>query len=177
MITALPEIQETSQLPCDTGSEPSKLASEFGTKVNLELVKEGWNNKRGKWSPARSAIAARAKDARIYLRELAFSALDQSGEDVNIVVVTHGGFLHFFTEDWVGYTTFTGTGWSNTEFRAFEFESRDDAEASVIETKESRERSKGREHPLTKDEQRTLRDAAQQEAISKGYLAADEPKL
>lgn len=164
-------------MPCDTGSEPSKLVHEFGAKVNFELVKEGWNNKKGKWSPATSAITARARDARVWLRDLAFSALADTDEDVNIVIVTHGGYLHFFTEDWVGYTTFTGTGWSNTEFRAFEFASRDDADASIIETKESRERRKGHEHPLTKDEQRNLRDAATQEAVKNGFLHADEPSL
>ena len=177
VVTALPELQETSNLPCDTGSEPSKLIDEFGSKVNFDLVKEGWNNKKGKWSPATSAIAARARDARLWLRDLASSALADTNEDVNIAVVTHGGFLHFFTDDWVGYTTFTGTGWSNTEFRAFEFTSQDDPDASIIETKESRERRKGHEHSLTKDEQRNLKDAATQEAIANGFLNAEDPKL
>lgn len=44
-IIALPDIQETSDVPCDTGSEPSALKEEFKTGVDLDLVEEGWNNK------------------------------------------------------------------------------------------------------------------------------------
>lgn len=44
-IIALPDIQETSDVPCDTGSEPSVLKEEFGAKVDLDLVQDGWNNK------------------------------------------------------------------------------------------------------------------------------------
>ncbi|KAG9247183.1 phosphoglycerate mutase family protein-like protein [Calycina marina] len=173
VITALPQIQETSQLPCDTGSDSSKLVSEFGSKIDLHLVKEGWNNKQGKWSPAASAITARARDARVWLRDLATSALAESDEDVNIVMTTHGGFLHFFTNDWLGYTTVAGTGWANTEFRAYEFGSTNDTDASIYETEESRQRRKGHELPLTKDEQRELANAAHMEAVQQGYLNAE----
>jgi broad specificity phosphatase PhoE len=103
-VVALPELQETSDLPCDTGSEPSVLASEFGSgrfagTVDLGLAKEGWNTKQGRWSPNTSAIEARARDARIWLRNLAQSASRSSNGDIDIVVVTHGGYLHYFTED------------------------------------------------------------------------------
>ncbi|KAH8601150.1 histidine phosphatase superfamily [Bisporella sp. PMI_857] len=177
VVTALPEVQETSDLPCDTGSNLAKLASEFEGKVDLSLVKEDWNSKKGRWSPTESAIQARAKDARIWLRNLASSALAESEGDVNIVVVTHGGYLHFLTEDWDGYNVkFVGTGWANTEFRAYEFENEEE-EASIIETKESRERRRGDEQPLSKDEQKRLRDAAQKEALEKGYIGAEDAKL
>jgi hypothetical protein len=103
-VVALPELQETSDLPCDTGSEPAALAAEFGEgkfagAVDLRLVKEGWNDKRGKWSPASSAIEARARQGRIWLRNLAEGSGSDSGRDVDVVVVTHGGYLHYFTED------------------------------------------------------------------------------
>ena len=52
-VIALPDIQETSDLPCDTGSDPGKLEEEFGKegKVDLSLVHEGWNVKvGGSWS-------------------------------------------------------------------------------------------------------------------------------
>jgi len=165
-----------SSLPCDTGSDAPKLIAEFGSKADFSLVKEGWNSKTGRWYPASSAISARAKDARIWLRELAEKAIAESGEDVEIVVVTHGGFLHFFTDDWAGFPTFTGTGWANTECRSFEFVE-DDAEASVIETRQSRERRRGSEIPLTKDEQRELRASAESEALANGFINAEEAKL
>jgi hypothetical protein len=45
-LIALPDTQETSDVPCDTGSEPEALQEEFaGKPVDLELVHKGWNNK------------------------------------------------------------------------------------------------------------------------------------
>ena len=45
-LIALPDIQETSDVACDTGSDPEVLREEFaGKNVDLGLVHEGWNNK------------------------------------------------------------------------------------------------------------------------------------
>lgn len=177
-VHALPELQETSDLPCDTGSSPSKLTSEFSTGeyagcVDLSLVHEGWNSKTGKWSPASSAIEARAKEARIWLRELAEEA-HKKGEvngngDVEIVVVTHGGYLHYFTEDWVGMGEFVGTGWMNTEFRSYEFEGAGDG---LRETETSRRR-RGKGQELSRDEQRELRASAERENEEKGFIGGN----
>lgn len=49
-IVALPEIQETSDVPCDTGSDLEALKKEVQEKelpVDLSLVEEGWNSKVG----------------------------------------------------------------------------------------------------------------------------------
>lgn len=81
-VVTLPELQETSDLPCDTGSTPEELAKEFeGKPVDLSLVKPGWNNKRMKWAPTASAIEKRARDARLWL---------MSRPEKEIVVVSHG---------------------------------------------------------------------------------------
>lgn len=51
-IVALPEIQETSDVPCDRGSDLADLAREVEESqlpVDLSLVHEGWNNKVSKW--------------------------------------------------------------------------------------------------------------------------------
>ena len=99
-VIALPEAQETSDLPCDTGSDIDALREEFAEKpVDLDLVKKGWDSKMGKWAATSTAIEARAKEARVWLR-------DRPEEEV--VVVTHGGFLHFLTE--VGYSGTTDGG-------------------------------------------------------------------
>lgn len=101
-VRALPEIQETSDLPCDTGSDAAVLEAEFAQgefagMVDLSLVHEGWNEKTGRFEPGSTAIQARARDARVWLRAL---GREQRGvDDVHVVVVTHGGFLHYFTED------------------------------------------------------------------------------
>lgn len=47
-IVALPEVQETSDVPCDLGSELAALEEEVREKnlpVDLSLVSEGWNDK------------------------------------------------------------------------------------------------------------------------------------
>lgn len=170
-VLALPELQETSDLPCDTGSDPAKLKEEFGVegKVDLSLVHEGWNNKKGKWSPSASAIEARARQARLFLRDLGAQAAEKENGDQHIVVVTHGGYLHYFTEDWDGHEKFTGTGWANTEFRSYEFVDGEEENAGLVETKESRDRRKGEEIPLTRDEQRELRATAEKEWGQSGY--------
>jgi hypothetical protein len=44
----LPDVQETSDVPCDTGSDPDVLRKEMeekGLPVDSTLVHEGWNNK------------------------------------------------------------------------------------------------------------------------------------
>jgi broad specificity phosphatase PhoE len=100
-VVALPEVQELSPLPCDVGSDPDVLAGDFdASKVDLSLVKEGWNDKSpgSPWEPTIKGLEGRARKARVWLRDLA--ARSKDAEEVHIVVVTHGGFLHFFTEDW-----------------------------------------------------------------------------
>lgn len=44
-VIALPDIQEISDVACDTGSEPSVLKEEFKSAVDLDLVQIGWNDK------------------------------------------------------------------------------------------------------------------------------------
>jgi len=46
----------------------------------------------GKWAPAIGSLMKRAEVARQWLSER---------PDREIVVVSHGGFLHFLTDDWV----------------------------------------------------------------------------
>jgi broad specificity phosphatase PhoE len=171
-VLAVPELQEVSGHPCNVGSAPSAVQAEFAAGpfagiVDLSLVHEGWNSKKGRWGPGREAVTARARDARLILREMA-----QDGDgDKEIIVVTHGGFLHFFTEDWDGFSHFHGTGWANTEVRSYEFAdpSGEDAGASLVETEESKARRAGTEKPLTVAEEKNLAAAESN--------ADQEPKL
>lgn len=81
-VVALPEVQETSDLPCDTGSDRAELEREFeGRPIDLDLVHEGWNNKRGKWAPTAAAIQNRAREGRVWL---------MNRPEKEIVIVTHG---------------------------------------------------------------------------------------
>lgn len=103
-VIVLPELQETSDLPCDTGSDVPEVEKEFaGKPVDLSTLQtpEGqrWNNKTGKYAPQSDAIQGRARDARKWL---------MSRPEKDIVVVTHGGFLHYFTDDWAEASKFHG---------------------------------------------------------------------
>jgi broad specificity phosphatase PhoE len=108
-IIALPELQETSDFPCDTGSDVSKLRKEMKEKhvpVDLSLVKEGWNVKT--WAPSSKALTNRAREARRYIRDRIFELQKEGEKDPEIIVVTHGGLLHYFTEDWEDSKTYFG---------------------------------------------------------------------
>lgn len=50
-VVALPDVQETSDLPCDTGSDVIALEKEFGKdgNVDLGLLSEGWQIKVGEF--------------------------------------------------------------------------------------------------------------------------------
>nr|POE49134.1 putative phosphatase spac5h10.03 [Quercus suber] len=168
-VIALPELQETSDLPCDTGSSPEDIAAEFdGKPIDLTLVQPDWNSKKSRWAPTAPEIEKRARDARVWL---------MARPEKEIVVVTHGGFLHYFTEDWTGSEKFTGTGWANTEFRSYTFSSHEPSEAHLIETPESRKRRSGDLKPLDHNEQTQLKETATKEWEKSGYVSAQTPAL
>ena len=99
-VIALPEAQEVVDIPCDTGSDLSVLQREMADKpVDLSRVMDGWNTKTGRWAPTATAVARRAKEARQWLK---------ARPEKEIVLVTHGGFVHYFTEDWSGYVESRG---------------------------------------------------------------------
>ena len=169
-VVALPELQETSDLPCDTGSDIDILKDEFKDQpVDLSLVKKGWNSKKGKWAPTSEAIEGRAKDARVWLR---------SREEDDVVVVTHGGLLHYLTEDWTDSGKFTGTGWANCEYRSYNFtsDSDSDSEASLVETAESHSRRRGTEKPITEAERVQLKQTALRDWENEGYQVSGKHK-
>ena len=154
-ILAIPDAQETSDFPCDTGSDVpvlKEITKESNWPVDLSLLDEKWNVKslNSRYSAASSAICKRARDCRKFLREKARELSDGGDDNVEIVLVTHGGYLHYLTEDWEDAAKFSGTGWENTEYRTYNFEhdfsSNSDNEAYLLESAESRKR-RGVEHP------------------------------
>ncbi|KAI9691121.1 MAG: hypothetical protein M1822_008741 [Bathelium mastoideum] len=156
-ILALPDLQETSDLPCDTGSPAAELARTYrGRPVDLSLVEregDAWCRKEGRWGPGAEAIRARARAVREWLWG--------RSEEV-VVAVTHGGLLHYLTEDMVGLENEQGTGWENAEYRTYVFASPNPAPSySLKETTQSIQRRSGIEKPLTEAEQRNLKIAAQ----------------
>lgn len=96
----------------------------------------------GKWAPTMNALRNRAREVRKWLK---------ARPEKHIILVTHGGLLHYLTEDWEdgsmyqgellplfrkklfpGLTLFfpllSGTGWVNTEYRTYEFAEKIDSE-------------------------------------------------
>lgn len=106
-ITALDTLQELSDQPSDTGSSVAALTEEFGSKADLSRVRDGvWTDKMSDtpFEPTKAKIDARARDARRVLRDMA--GLDT---DNHIVVVTHGAFLHFLTDEFQDIPMQNGT--------------------------------------------------------------------
>ncbi|KAJ9639667.1 hypothetical protein H2204_003737 [Knufia peltigerae] len=155
LILAVPDAQETSDFPCDTGSDPDVLRARcagHSWPVDLSLVGEGWNVKTldNRYSPASGAIALRARDTRRLLRQKARELSAGGDQDVEIVLVAHGGYLHYITDDWEEADRLSGTGWENCEFRTYTFESDfasdGDEDAFFTETVDSRRR-RGKTEP------------------------------
>ncbi|KAF2008715.1 phosphoglycerate mutase, partial [Aaosphaeria arxii CBS 175.79] len=113
-IIALPELQETSDFACDTGSSLAQLRLEFKSEpVDLSRLFEGWNDKKeGRFRPTTDLTEQRAGEARKIIRDEA---------EGTVAIVAHGGVNHYFTEDWEGSSSGSGTGWKNCEYRTYKF--------------------------------------------------------
>ncbi|KAI5465266.1 phosphoglycerate mutase [Mariannaea sp. PMI_226] len=157
-LVAMPELQEVSDAPCDTGSDRYILRDEFNGLVDLSRLYDEWNvaSEWTTWKAKVEATQARASKARIMLREM----LQFADEDEHVVVVTHGAFLHFLTDDYHGVEPLNATGWKNTEYRSYHFEDSENLspEARLVETPESWRRRQGDSHRPTEKEQKVLQE-------------------
>ncbi|KAK9320831.1 histidine phosphatase superfamily [Lipomyces orientalis] len=133
----VPQAQEISALACDVGQERSVLEEElpnlitnklldfYSVKVDTTLLEDGWNSKKGIYLPRLHAVQERAAALRLWLWQRPES---------HIILVTHGAFLHYLTEDWTSYDPNRGTAYRNCEFRRFAFsEASNDQEAHLFE--------------------------------------------
>ena len=99
-VIALPEAQELGNYRADRGSDLRLLEKEFSDMpVDLSLVPYGWDSKTGRWATDQESVTERARDVRKWLK---------SRPEKEIVLVTHGGFLHEITEDWSDKHVFNG---------------------------------------------------------------------
>nr|AWW17223.1 hypothetical protein [Hormonema carpetanum] len=142
----IPTAQEIANQPCDIGYPPEELKPmvremlskedlEFDAeKIDFSLVEEGWNSKfvdiffiaqQGIYEASYPAVEARAASLRAWLYQR---------PEKNIVLVSHGAFLHYFSEDWTAFDAAKGTAYENCEFRKFEFSEDSSAhEAHVVD--------------------------------------------
>ncbi|XWW97006.1 hypothetical protein V2A60_004986 [Cordyceps javanica] len=150
VIHAWPDVQEVSDLPCDSGSALATIQDEFGHElVNYDMVEDGWELKKGRYANTEAAVVARAQAARQWLKK-------QPQQD--IAVLSHGCFLHFLTDDWEGSDSAQGTGWGKTELRSFVFSPNDEDEAALVETSQSRGRRGSAAALPGQEQQKRLRE-------------------
>lgn len=91
-----PDLQERSDEPCDTGSSASELAKAFPS-LSFDDLGEEWLKRSGRYAPDDDAVRERAEQVRKRLFEISESLENAKRKD--IVVVTHGVFMKFLTED------------------------------------------------------------------------------
>ncbi|KAJ6256232.1 hypothetical protein Dda_9067 [Drechslerella dactyloides] len=143
-----PLFQETGEWQCDIGSSVPDLQSflsdcatsapeTYGSHPLIDfspvLAHPDWPAKHGFYAAANAND--RAKAARSYLFEN-YASTDE------IVVVSHGGFLHYLSEDWDSYDDAAGTAWANTEWRSYEM-SDVGGRIKLVETPDSLLRRRG----------------------------------
>ncbi|KAM0751524.1 phosphoglycerate mutase-like protein [Meredithblackwellia eburnea MCA 4105] len=117
-IIILPELQETNDFPCDTGSSREDLEAdpEFSGLDFSNLTPE-WTSKQGIFDP--DNVRDRAKWVRRWLRDR---------PEKEIVVVAHGDILREIT----GGGTRGGISWepwANAQVKSFSFKHENDDEA------------------------------------------------
>jgi broad specificity phosphatase PhoE len=172
-VIALDVLQEVSTSPCDTGSDKAKIQDEFGSKLDVSRVRDDWTDKgkNSPFEPTVNKLIARAHQARLALRDIA----KQAGDDAHIAVVSHGGFLHFLTDDWHGIPQGHATGWSNCEYRSYQYVDATgaDEDAALLETEESWQRRQGDVKPPTQTELREMREVVQQQVAPYLHLTFD----
>ena len=98
-----PDLQERSDLPCDTGSGLAELNKAF-PGLDFGDLKDEWFVKEGVYAADDSAVIKRAQRFRERLREIITSLEkdtkgDEESRRTNVVVVTHGTFMKFLAED------------------------------------------------------------------------------
>ncbi|GAB7354453.1 hypothetical protein MBLNU459_g4937t3 [Dothideomycetes sp. NU459] len=120
----VPMAQEIANQPCDIGFAPDELktlvretlakenVSFDVAKIDFSLVEEGWNSKKGIYEASLLQVEKRAASLRAWLWRR---------PEKNIVLVSHGAFLHYFSEDWTFFDGAKGTAYENCEYRKFTF--------------------------------------------------------
>jgi broad specificity phosphatase PhoE len=113
-ILALPLAQEAPAEPANTPSGIKSLEKEYGDIVNFDRCYEysDYDSKKGAFAPDGKSLEARAATLRRFLRDR---------EEEEIVVVSHGQFLHYVSRDVDDDGKQINGDWENTELRTYIF--------------------------------------------------------
>ncbi|KAI1381457.1 phosphoglycerate mutase-like protein [Hypoxylon crocopeplum] len=170
-VILLPELQEINATPSGTGSPKERLIKKYGTsQLDMSALDDDWWHKgpETRFSQGPAKVEARALEARRRLREAARSDAAGSNTDAHILVITHGEFAHWLTEDFVGISRLSKTGWANVELRSYQFadlNGPDTDGAVLVETQESLKRRGLEESPSLSDRQLS-KDIASERALA-----------
>ncbi len=93
-----PDLQERSDLPCDTGSEVQGLREVF-PGLDLNNLGDEWLVKKGRYAADDETVEQRARAVRRRLGELALRLEKDGGRKSDVVVVLHGVFMKFLSQD------------------------------------------------------------------------------
>ncbi|KAJ4342303.1 hypothetical protein N0V87_001289 [Didymella glomerata] len=107
-----------------------RLQNEYGNIVNFERCYElsDYDSKSGTFAPDGQALEGRAATLRKFLRDR---------EEEEIVVVSHGQFLHYVSRDVDDDGKQINGDWENTEYRSYIFWPVEHEDALLKETDES----------------------------------------
>lgn len=140
-ILALPELQELTQWPCDTGSSLACLLTEYRDHpVNFDKVTYKWDSKDGYFSPSERRSLQRMTDTRQWLYEQKVQ---------NIICIGHCRCLQLLVEEDSYERIRAGLcseEWQNGEWRSYRFEVGPKWEKELVETRESLKRRGKREN-------------------------------
>ncbi|PUU75617.1 hypothetical protein B9Z19DRAFT_1131022 [Tuber borchii] len=129
-VVLLAELQEASELPCDTVSSRDVLEKEeLFQGLDFSGLPDERASKKVRWAQDPQSLSERARIIRKW---------PKSRPEGHIVVVLHYWLLPWMTEDWAGYSNIPGT--CHTGFRFCFFVDGDEVNASIIETDGSKER-------------------------------------
>ncbi|PUU75616.1 hypothetical protein B9Z19DRAFT_1131019 [Tuber borchii] len=138
----LAELQETSDMPSDTGSSRDVLEKEeLFQGLDFSGLPDDWTSKKGKWAPDPDSLRERARIVRKWLK---------SRSEDHVVAVSHGYKLGIAT------ATSRALAGAKPSSGSYAFVEGDDDNASIIETDESKERRKEGKKPVGETEMKPL---------------------
>ncbi|KAF3923894.1 hypothetical protein AA313_de0204486 [Arthrobotrys entomopaga] len=123
-----PYFQETGEWECDIGSVTPELNTWLQKYHNENPEVKGYGHislldfslvqrEAPDWPAKKEIFAAnKATERAEYARQWLYENFDENEE---VVIVSHGGFLHFLTDDWGQYEESQGTAWRNTDWQSF----------------------------------------------------------
>ncbi|KAI1104407.1 phosphoglycerate mutase-like protein [Jackrogersella minutella] len=169
-IDLIPELQEINATPSSTGTSARELLETYSyINFDASALGEEWYLKGPDtpFAPDVAKVERRARKVRGLLRRIASRAAERGETDARIVVVTHGEFAHWLTEDFVGTGYHRNSGWANTEIRSYQFAdlgAPDSEDVPLVETAASMERR--RADPTTAVTALTDDERARQKSIA-----------